>query len=224
MPLLVIQGLADPGLSCFQFLMLTENNPIRPEDAIRYIPENWLEPMDLRSLFPHRDRPLTVDVGSGKARFILQRAATDPETNYFGIDRMLKRIRKTGRKAARAELKNIRLLRLDAYYTVTYLIPPASVDTYYILFPDPWPKKKHSANRLMNPRFIDALARTLVPGGQLHFATDHQPYFAGCMDMLVVDPRFSLRPTWAPTDEERTDFELMFRDQKPIGRASFQHV
>ena len=76
----------------------------------------------------------------------------------------------------------------------------------------------------MNRPFIHALARTLVPGGTLHFATDHQPYFSDCMQMLVQDPRFELINTWIPSDEERTDFELLFRDVKPIGRASFRRT
>lgn len=209
-------------VSCFQWLMASAPENTEKAEEIRFIPDDWLHPIDVGGLFPHPKHPLTVDVGSGKARFILHRAAEDPSTNYFGIDRMLKRIRKTARKTSRAGLQNIRLLRLDAYYAVTFLTPPQSVNTYYILFPDPWPKKKHSANRLMNEPFVDALARTLVPGGHLHFSTDHQPYFTDCMNMLCQDSRFELVQTWVPNDEERTDFELIFRDEKPIGRVSLR--
>lgn len=204
--------------------MKSISNDREKEENIRFIPEQWLYPFDFRKIFPHPGRPLTVDVGSGKARFILQRSAADPGTNYLGIERKLKRIRKTCRKANRAQLRNIRLLRLDAYYAVTFLIPPQTVDTFYILFPDPWPKRKHSSNRLMNTSFINALARTLVPGGHLHFSTDHQPYFRNCASLLLRDPRFEMVNTWIPTDDERTDFELLFRDKKPIGRVSLRRT
>ena len=205
---------------CMRMTMHILNQKTAPD--LRYIPQDWLNPIPLRALFPNPKQPITVDVGSGKARFILHRSAAEPTVNFLGIDRMLKRIRKTAKKATRADIQNLRLLRLDAYYAVTYLIPDRSVNTYFVLFPDPWPKKKHAANRLMSPSFLDALARTMVVGGILHFATDHQPYFSDCMDLLTSDLRFETIQSWSPTDEERTDFELMFRDQKPIGRASFR--
>lgn len=193
-----------------------------PESPLRYRPESWVDPVPLATLFPRSEQPVEIDVGSGKGRFILSRAPRNPDINYLGIDRMLRRIRKTARKAERAGLDNIRFLRLDAYYTVTYLIPPRSVQTYYVLFPDPWPKKKHWKNRLMNPLFLDAVSRTLIENGSLHFATDHAPYFEEVAELISQDSRFCPQATWIPLEEETTDFELMFRDQKPIHRLSLR--
>lgn len=191
------------------------------QETRRFFPENWLGPFGVEALFP-RTAPFEVDVGCGKGRFLLARSAAHPEVNFLGIDRMLRRIRKVDKKAVRAGLGNIRLLRMDACYAVSFLIPPNCVSAYYIFFPDPWPKLKHHHNRLFDRRFMDALVRTLVPGGAIHFATDHLPYFDEVRDLIAADDRFEPIETFVPRDEEKTDFELMFIAHKPIGRCSFR--
>lgn len=194
----------------------------RPETSQRIYPEQVLQPLDLDAAFGYNHRPIELDLGSGKGRFLLARAQAHPEINYLGIDRMLRRIRKVDRKAVRNGLNNIRLLRMEAYYAVSYLIPAESISAYYILFPDPWPKKKHHDHRLFNPRFIDALYRTMKPGAPVHIATDHLPYFDEIMDVMRAHAeRFEETEPWEPTEEERTDFELLFIEHKPIGRATF---
>lgn len=189
--------------------------------SLRVIPDNWLWPLPLASYFP-RPQPIEVDLGCGKGRFLLARAARHPEINYLGIDRMLRRIRKVDNKARRLGLGNIRLLRVEAYYAVAYLMPPATIQTYYIFFPDPWPKKRHHDHRLFNPRFVDALFRTLVPGGCVHIATDHAPYFSEIRAIFRNDPRFKEMDPFVPVAEERTDFELWYQDKTPICRLSLR--
>ena len=123
--------------------------------------------------------------------------------------------------AERRALSNIRLMRADACYAVAYLLPSASVSTYYIFFPDPWPKKKHHGNRLFDRGFLDAVCRTLEPGGLLHFATDHWPYYEEVHALLREDDRFEEDEPYVPSNSEKTDFELLFSGQ-PIGRCSFR--
>ena len=189
-------------------------------ETLRIFPEQWLEPIDFAARFEHPERPFEIDLGCGKGRFLLARARKFPEINFLGIDRQLGRIRKIGSKALRAGLFNIRLLRLDAYYTVTYLIPPQSVDAYYIFYPDPWPKGKHHHNRIFNGLFMDAIARTLKPGGKIHASTDHLPYFEEIYRLLKSDSRFDETETFVPAKDETSDFELMFKEKVP-GRCSF---
>jgi tRNA (guanine-N7-)-methyltransferase len=189
-------------------------------DTLQIHPDQWLEPTDFRAFFEHPERPLEIDLGCGMGRFLLARAVKFPEINFLGIDRQLKRIKKISKKALRQELFNIRLFRMEAFYGTTYLIPPQSVDTYYIFYPDPWPKEKHHHNRLFNPDFMDAVARTLKPGGKLHTATDHLPYFEEIFKLLKNDARFEETDTFVPSPDEVTDFELIFAHKVP-GRASF---
>jgi tRNA (guanine-N7-)-methyltransferase len=189
-------------------------------ETLRIAPEQYLDPIDFRSRFAQPERPFEIDLGCGKGRFLMARARKFPETNYLGIDRQLGRITRIDRKARRAGLHNIRLLRLDGYYTVTFLMPPVSVDTYYVFYPDPWPKGKHHHNRLFNAPFMDAIARTLKPGGKIHASTDHLPYFAQIHKLLQADSRFEETEAFVPAGDETSDFELMFAHKTP-GRCSF---
>jgi len=188
--------------------------------TLRIYPEQWIEPTDFRDNFNHPERPLEIDIGCGKGRFILSRSGKFPEVNFLGIDRMLNRIRKIDKKARRLDRGNVRLCRVDGYYFTTYLLPPESVDTYYVFYPDPWPKEKHHHNRLFNEPFMNAIARTLKPGGKIHAASDHLPYFDGIHELLNRDDRFEETDPFVPDEDEVTDFELIFAHKMP-GRASF---
>ncbi len=192
-------------------------------DSLRVEPATeaeWLGPLRVREFFAHPERRLEVDLGCGKGRFLLAHAAKKPETNFLGIDRMLRRIRKVDNRARRLDRDNIRLMRVEGYYAVAHLLPPASVDAYYVFFPDPWPKARHEEHRLFNKRFLDALHRTLAPGGIAHVATDHLPYFEQLSDIFAGDARFAPVEPFVPPEDEQTDFECYYIGQKPIGRLS----
>lgn len=185
-------------------------------------PENWTDVLPLQSLFPAA-QPLEVEIGCGKGRFLTARAAAHPSTNFLGIDRRLKRLQKTDKKIARTGLANIRLLRIDAAYAVERLLPPLSVSRFYVFFPDPWPKRRHHKRRLFSPAFMDAACAALVPGGQIHLATDFRNYFDEIHSLLSRDTRFEETPPFEPSDDERSEFELTFRAQNiPISRCSFR--
>ena len=184
----------------------------------------WLGPLRVRELFAHPERRLEVDLGCGKGRFLLAHATKNPDTNFLGIDRMLRRIRKVDNRARRLDRENIRLMRVEGYYAVAHLLPPASVDAYYIFFPDPWPKAKHEGHRLFNKLFLDALYRTLADQGVAHIATDHLPYFEQLSEIFAGDPRFAPIPPFVPPEDEQTDFERYYIASKPIGRLSVRKV
>lgn len=179
-------------------------------------------PLPVDTLFDP-GRPLEIEIGCGKGRFLAARAAQHPETQYLGIERMLSRVRKLDKKATRHGLANLRVLRLEAFYTFYYLLPPHRVRTVYVFFPDPWPKRHHHNRRLFSPLFLDALWARLEIGGTLQVATDHLDYFADIRKALSADPRFLEVPAMVRTEDEQTDFERLFCGQGlPIGQCAFQ--
>ena len=187
-----------------------------------------IRPPSIDTLLPvdelfHPARPLEVDCGCGKGRFLLARAAAHPDVQFLGIDRMLVRIRKLDRKVQRAGLHNVKLLRLEAFYSLQHLLPDHRIRTIYIFFPDPWPKRRHHRRRLFSPEFLDVLWSRLAAGGTVQVATDHLDYFAEIRKCLAADARFREVPHLVRGDSEQTDFERIFRGQGlPIGECAFE--
>ena len=192
----------------------------KPE-TLRIVPADWLHPLPLKELFGSDPaRPLEVDVGSGKGRFLLARALAHPEVDFLGVDRMLRRIRKVDRKAIRAGLLNIRLLRVEAYYATAYFMPSDAISTYYIFFPDPWPKKRHAKRRLFTPEFARAAAAALSRGGLLRVATDNLPYFDAIREVLDAEPGLEKVPGSESGWSSGTDYERKYeKEGRPMARG-----
>ncbi len=165
---------------------------------------------DVRQAFGDSQRPLEVDIGSGKGRFLLARASAHPSVNFLGIERQYGRVCKTAKKVRRAELKNVRLARMEAFEGIGKLLTSESVSVFYIFYPDPWPKRRHHRRRLVNPQFMDVLHNRLIHGGVIHFASDHVDYAKVVAGIFRADRRFEEIPPLIPNEDERTDFELLF--------------
>lgn len=178
-------------------------------ESIELIPADYFKPLDISAAFA-RHAPLEVDVGSGEGSFLLALAQQRSNHNFLGIERLLGRVRKTCRRAARLGLENVRILRLENSYSVRFMMPPSSVTTFHILFPDPWPKRRHWRRRLIQPDFLDAVSAALVTHGELRIKTDDAPYFAYIREVLKA--RSDFRETMWPDEEEypQTDFERGF--------------
>lgn len=170
-------------------------------------------------------RPLEVEIGCGKGRFLSGKAAREPECDFLGIERMLGRVRLFAGKCRRAGLENVRILRLEAHYTFHYLLPAHRVRRVYVFFPDPWPKRKHRSHRLFGPLFLNALWKRLETGGKLEFATDHAEYFSTVCECLANDPRFERVEPMPRPREVWTEFETMFREKgMPVYSAAWRSL
>ena len=170
-------------------------------------------------------RPLEIEVGCGKGKFLTARAKSNPDCNFLGIKRMLERVRLFDGKCRRGNILNAQVLRLEALYTFHYLLPAHHARTVYVFFPDPWPKKKHHSHRLFGPLFRAALWKRLEIGGKLEFATDHKEYFDEVCAGFAEDPRFERVDPMPRPKEVWTEFETMFREQGlPIYSAAWQSL
>jgi tRNA (guanine-N7-)-methyltransferase len=145
--------------------------------AIEFVPASITEPLDFLQLFA-RAAPVEIDLGCGDGAFLNALARENPQRNYLGIERMLGRARSACGRAANLQLQNVRILRLEAIYALTHLIPSASVFQFHLLFPDPWPKRRHHRRRTVTSQFVAAIHRALAPNRLLHIATDHTEYFS----------------------------------------------
>ena len=195
---------------------MTPFNPIHSLD-------DTTDPLHLDALFAHPQQPLCVDVGCGKGRHLAAVARGNPHKNFLGIDRQRSRIQRVSRKLVREKLEHVRLIRAEAAHVIHTQLPEASVASYTIFFPDPWPKRRHHRRRLFCVAFVDDLHRTMQTAGTLHVATDHLAYLDAIVGLFKRDARFVAAAPYLPSPEEQTDFERLFVGQgKPIGRASFE--
>ncbi|MFI5402680.1 MAG: tRNA (guanine(46)-N(7))-methyltransferase TrmB [Planctomycetota bacterium] len=122
-----------------------------------------------------RGAPLHVEVGFGKDVRLLREAAARPDEDFVGVEISRKKALSFCKKVARLGLRNVRACQADVRQVLADL-PPGSVASFTILFPDPWPKRRHWKKRWIDPSTAALLLRALVPGGTLATATDHPGY------------------------------------------------
>jgi tRNA (guanine-N7-)-methyltransferase len=194
---------------------------IAPDNLIYTLP-SILERLNLTKLFP-KAQSLDVELGCGDASFIAEYGVRHPERNFIGVERLLGRIRKLDRKGRRAGLTNLRGVRIENAYFLEYLLPPNSAGALHVYFPDPWPKKRHRKNRLVNERFPKLCRAALTPGGLVYLRTDDADYFAQMTEVFAANPAFRLVETPSELAGLLTDFEKGFNARNiETRRAAYQ--
>jgi tRNA (guanine-N7-)-methyltransferase len=170
------------------------------------------EPLDSRALF-QREAPRTLEIGFGNGENLLALASAHPQRDFLGIEVHRPGVGRLLLALEARAVANVRIICHDAVEVLGQQIPPRSLDEILILFPDPWPKKRHHKRRLIQLPFAQLLESRLVHGGVLRVATDWQPYaleilatlsaLAGLQN-LAADGGFVARPTErAPTRFEQ---------------------
>ena len=120
--------------------------------------------------------PLVLEIGCGRADFLLAMARLHPEKNYCGLDLKSDRLWAGATVALAENLKNICFHRLDVQGLAT-TYAPAEVDEIWITFPDPFPKKRNTIKRLTHVIFLNEYKKVLKPGGRIYFKTDNDLLF-----------------------------------------------
>ena len=181
-----------------------------------------VKPLDLAELFPQSQR-LEVELGCGDASFLVDYARRHPDRNFIGVERLLGRLRKLDRKGQRARLTNLRGVHIESSYFLQYLLPAHSASALHIYFPDPWPKKKHRKNRLINESFPGLARVALAPDGVVYLRTDDADYFAQMTAVFGASAEFRKAETPAELLGLPTDFEREFHARGiPALRAAYQ--
>ncbi len=134
--------------------------------------------LDPRRWFADPGRPFEIEIGCGKGGFILQESAANPGVNYLGIEYAREFYLYTADRLRRRGTSNVRMLHADASDFLQWRCPAAVVRVIHLYFSDPWPKRKHHKNRVVQDRFLAECWRTLLPGGKLRIVTDHDELWA----------------------------------------------
>ena len=127
---------------------------------------------------PQLEAPLrlVVEIGFGRGEYLLQLAQAAPDVAHLGIEVSHKRALKMARRVARADVRNVRLVCEPGERVLGEALCDGSVECLWVNFPDPWPKKRHHKNRLLQAPIVRQMAKRLRPGGLLNVATDHAEY------------------------------------------------
>src|SRR5882724_6318238 len=133
------------------------------------------QPSDLRALFPLAVDDVHVEIGFGGAEHLIARARANPRTGFIGAEPFVNGMAKALAAIDDEKLANIRLHHADAVALLDWL-PAGSIGRLDLLYPDPWPKRRHWKRRFVNAENIARLARVLRPGGEFRFASDWANY------------------------------------------------
>ena len=168
--------------------------------------------IDPRGLFPAPPRALWLEIGFGGGEHLAAQAARHPEIGFLGSEVFVNGIATLLAAVEQSDLGNVRLWPDDARMLLDAL-PDACLERVFLLFPDPWPKRRHADRRFIGPRNLARLARLLQPGGELRVASDDAGYVAWTLMHLRRHPAFRWLaaraddwrrppPDWEPTRYE----------------------
>lgn len=149
-----------------------------------------------------RDRPCILEIGSGHGHFLTAYAAAHPDAYCLGIDILANRLTRSGKKRLRGGLVNVDFIKAEAGELLDAWPQDCLINSVFILFPDPWPKRRHHKNRLMQLDFLARLAKRVQIGGRLYFRTD-------CLDYINWTARhIQLAPNWTLKEAAAWPFEF----------------
>jgi tRNA (guanine-N7-)-methyltransferase len=184
-------------------------------------------PIDWRALFGN-DRPIELEVGSGKGLFLVNSASANRAHNFLGVELSRKYARLCAERLSQREISNAKVWRGDARLVLMRHVPDRSLRAVHVYFPDPWWKKRHKKRRVFTDSLVTQIERTLEPGGQLRVASDVEEYFCSIQGLITANPRFQPVPNPESKEAENTsdyltNFERKYRiEGRPIYRADYR--
>jgi len=175
--------------------------------------------LDPVPLFPESPAKIWLEIGFGGGEHLAAQAAAHPEIGFIGCEPFINGVSMLLVLLDEQEIGNVRIVNEDARLLLRAL-PAAWIDRAFLLFPDPWPKRRHEGRRFVNPEALDLLARVLADGAEFRVATDHAILQEWMPARLGEHPDFELiaraetRPDdWPPT---RYDAKALRAGRHPI--------
>lgn len=178
----------------------------KPEFLARVAERRAALRAELAALLP-ANRAITWEIGSGHGHFLVQYARAFPEKVCVGVDIIRDRLNRSGKKRDRAGLANCHFVQAEAREFFDALPAGVSLQEVWVLFPDPWPKKRHHKNRILQPEFLESLAGRAGEGTRLYFRTDHAEYFSAVTALIPALRTWRLDPAAPWPLEQETVFQ-----------------
>jgi len=205
--------------------------PVRTDALVRLDLPAEAQPLDLAALFGD-ERPVELEIGVGKGRFVVLAAAAYPEVNFLGVEYARRYHAQAVERAGKRGFTNVRLAHAEAAAFVRERLADGSLAAVHLYFPDPWPKKRHHKRRFVQPANLDQLARAMKPGALFRAVTDHPGYAAWIAEHLARHGAFADAGTeqalWNlpgmgdHTVQGVTNFEIKYRREgRPIHRFAW---
>lgn len=160
--------------------------------------------------------PLTLEIGCGHGHWLVAYAEAHPGERCVGIDLLGERLRKCEAKRARRGLGNATFLKAEASEFLDALPGDRGLDKVFILYPDPWPKRRQTRKRFLQAANLDRLARAAAPGCRLAFRTDHADYHAAAAAALAAHPEWESLAGEPWPFESPTFFQDLLRDRRDL--------
>jgi len=191
------------------------------------LPLDFLAPgHDARLLPRGPESPWEVELGFGKGRYLLRRASEDRGTRFLGVEVVSEYYRRVALRARRRGLGNLVVLRAEALFLLSAVLPRRFARAVHVYFPDPWPKQRHQKRRLFDPETVDLVLGLLAPDGELFFASDFLEYGELVESILRQVPGFAverLADGWP--EGPRTHYEAKYvQEGRPIVRLRGRFV
>ena len=161
-------------------------------------------PIDPRSLFDRPVERIVLEIGFGGGEHLAACAAAERTAGFIGVEPFVNGMAKLFAAVETERLDNVRVFDDDATLLLPRL-PPGSVDAVFLLFPDPWPKRRQRKRRFVSDENLGLIARALRPGGEFRFATDIDDYAGWTLARVLRSPDFAWRPERA--DEWRRPWD-----------------
>ncbi|GAA4709791.1 tRNA (guanosine(46)-N7)-methyltransferase TrmB [Nocardioides conyzicola] len=135
-----------------------------------------------------REAPLIVEIGSGIGESTVELAAARPDHDVVAFEVWRPGVAETLGRIGDAGLTNVRMLSVDAVWSLEHLVEPGSLAALWIFFPDPWHKVRHHKRRLVTPAFAEMAAQRLALGAEWRLATDWADYAEQMVEVLDAEP------------------------------------
>ena len=161
-------------------------------------------PADMAGLFAHAPHRIVLEIGFGGGEHLLHRAREHPETGFIGVEPFVNSMAKFAAGAAEAGVSNVRVYDDDATQLLDWL-PDACLDGIDLLYPDPWPKKRHWKRRFVSAVNLDRFARVMKPGASFRFASDIDTYVNWTLQHIHAHSAFDWPATSAADWREPYD-------------------